>query len=473
MRRILANLIPLVLAVAAGVAVALWWRGPAPVVPQRTPLDSAAGAVAATQALNPAASGKLTTGPGVLALAPAPQPTAEDWPRFRGSEYDGIAHAAGHLARSWPAGGPKVLWSAAVGDGYAGPAVSQGRVFLIDYDLATQSDVVRCMSLSDGRDIWRYSYRVKIKPNHRITRTTPAVTDRFLVTIGPKCHVVCLNPQDGQFLWAKDLASDFGATVPEWYAGQCPMIDGDRVILATGGPDLLVALDAASGKVVWRSPNPRQWKMTHSSIMPMMLGGKRTYVYCGSGGVAGVSAEDGAILWDTTDWRISIATVAAPVVIGDDRVLLAGGYGSGSMMIQIVPDGDHWQARTLWRRKPELFGATQQTPILYDGYLYGVRPEPDNRLVCLSLDGKEVWSSTPDATFGLGPFLIADGLILAMNDNGTLTAAEATPTSYHQLAKAAVLTGPESWGPMALVGTRLLVRDATHLVCLSLAESGQ
>jgi outer membrane protein assembly factor BamB len=242
------------------------------------------------------------------------------------------------------------------------------------------------------------------------------------------------------------------------------------VILATGGPDLLVAVDAETGTVVWRSPNPRQWKMTHCSIIPMTLGGRRTYLYCGSGGVCAVAADDGSILWDFTDWKISIATIGSPVVVGDDgRILLAGGYGSGSMMIQVVADGAHAKVNTLWRLKPEVFGATQQTPIFYDGHIYGVRPEPDNRLVCLSLDGKELWSSSPDATFGLGPFLIGDGLILAMNDNGKLTAAQAVPDGFHRVAQATVLAGPESWGPMALAGSRLLARDATRLVCLSLA----
>jgi outer membrane protein assembly factor BamB len=469
MQRVSTILIPLLLALAAGAAVVLWLRGPAVTVATRTPNDSADGPPSATQPLNPAAKGKLTTGPGVAADLPG----AGDWPHFRGAEYDGVAHDAGHLARQWPAGGPPVLWSIAVGDGYAGAAVRAGRVFLIDHDAAAHYDVVRCLSLADGRDIWDYRYPIKIKPNHRITRTTPAVTERYLVTLGPKCHVVCLRPDSGQFLWAKDLAGELGATVPEWYAGQCPMIDGERVILATGGPDLLVAVEAETGKVIWRSPNPRQWKMTHGSIVPMTLGGRRTYIYCGSGGVCGISADDGAILWDFTDWKISIANIASPVVIGDGRILLAGGYGSGSMMIRVEPAGDHAKVTTLWRLKPEVFGATQQTPILYEGHLYGVRPEPDNRLVCLSLEGKELWSSTPDATFGLGPFLIADGLILAMNDNGQLSCAQATPAGYHRLAQAGVLAGPESWGPMALAGTRLLARDATHLICLSLAEPGQ
>ena len=76
----------------------------------------------------------------------------------------------------------------------------------------------------------------------------------------------------------------------------------------------IVAVDPETGEVLWQTPNPKGWKMTHSSIMPMEFGGERMYVYCASGGVVGVSAKDGRLLWESTDWKISIATVPSPVV---------------------------------------------------------------------------------------------------------------------------------------------------------------
>ena len=100
-----------------------------------------------------------------------------------------------------------------------------------------------------------------------------------------------------------------------------------------------MALDCQTGQVVWKSPNPRGWTMTHSSIMPMEFAGRRMYVYCGKGGVAGVSADDGSILWDTTDWKISIATVPSPVILPEGRIFLSGGYNSGAMMLQLEEQG--------------------------------------------------------------------------------------------------------------------------------------
>ncbi len=124
-----------------------------------------------------------------------------------------------------------------------------------------------------------------------------------------------------------------------------------------------------------------------SSIMPMEFAGKRMFVYCGKGGVAGVSADDGSILWDTTDWKISIATVPSPVILPEGRIFLSGGYNSGAMMLQLERDKGRIVAKTLYKLGPAVFGSTQHTPIFYEGHLYGVR-EKDKQLVCLDPDGR-------------------------------------------------------------------------------------
>ncbi len=206
-----------------------------------------------------------------------------------------------------------------------------------------------------------------------MSRTVPAVTDKYVVAIGPKCDVSCLDAVTGREYWLIDMVRRFGATVPPWYAGQCPLVDRGRAILAPGGSSLLVALDCRSGQVVWKSPNPRGWTMTHSSIMPMEFAGKRMYVYCGKGGVAGVSADDGSILWDTTDWKISIATVPSPVILPGGKIFLSGGYNAGAMMLQLEEHGGKIAAKTLRQIAPAAFGSTQHTPIFCDGHLYGVR----------------------------------------------------------------------------------------------------
>lgn len=460
----MATLVPALLA-AAGAGVLLYlWRAevPAATVPLRVPVAKAGGPAGGD---GPPAfeMGKLVAGNGTAA---ADLPGA--WPCFRGAARDGVSREEIPLLDAWSAGEPRPLWSVEVGEGYAGPAVLAGRVYLLDYDRAAQADALRCLSLADGKEIWRFAYPVSVKRNHGMSRTVPAVTDKHVVALGPMCHVTCLDAVTGEFRWGIDLVRDHGTTVPPWYAGQCPLVDGDRVILAPAGDSLLMAVEIATGKVVWKTPNPRAWKMTHVSIVPMELAGRKTYVYCGHRGVAGVAADDGSLLWETGEWKISIATVASPVPLPDNRLFLSGGYEAGSMMLRLRQQGSQWQATPEFRLAPDVFGATQQTPVLHEGHLYGVRP--NGELVCLDLQGKVKWASGMAHRFGLGPFMVADGKLLAMDDAGELTMAAAKPDSFQPLGQAKPLEGHDSWGPMALAGGRLLVRDLTKMTCLDLRK---
>ena len=457
------TLIPVSAGVAGAVAILVWLTSGSPVnVDLRVPVERPkASAGTATQA--PKNPGTLTKGPAT----PREEPGA--WPQFRGPFRTGVADAAEKLLRAWPESGPERLWEIEVGEGHAGAVILKGRVYLIDYDTKRHEDAIRCLSFQDGSEVWRFGYSVKVKRNHGMSRTVPAVDDRWVVTLGPKCHVFCLSAKTGELLWKKDLVREFGATVPPWYAGQCPLIEGDNVILAPGGDPLMMAVDGATGRIVWRTSNPGAWAMTHCSIMPMVLGGVRQYVYGATEGVVGVEAETGRILWKTSAWKVPVAAIASPVDVGEGRVLLSGGYGYGSMMLQVTASGGAFTTRELWRLRPSVFGSPQHTPIFYRGQVYAVIP--NGQFVCLGLLGKQWWRSGPKVRFELGPYLIADGLILALDGRtGTLRLAEATPKGYTELASADVLKGHDCWGPMALANGKLLVRDLTRMVCLRVGK---
>jgi outer membrane protein assembly factor BamB len=456
---------PAVLAAGLLLALAFWWFGArvrAPLALRVPGTDRAPGSELGTNG-NAIQAGRLFRSDGQPSGLPGM------WPQFRGPNRTAIGSDNLTLARAWPSAGPRELWGVDVGEGYAGAAVMNGRVYLMDYDQPKRQDALRCLSLEDGREIWRYSYPDSVKRNHGMSRTVPAVNDRLVVGFGPKCHVVCLDPVSGELRWGLDLVKQYGATVPPWYAGQCPLIDQGKVILAPGGKDaLLLAVDGETGKEIWRSPNVHGWKMTHSSIMPIEVDGEPMYVYCANNGVVGVSARDGSILWETVDWKISIATVPSPLVLDNGRMFLSGGYNAGSLMLQVKKEGPRFVAQTSFKLDADTFGATQHTPVFYDNHLYGVRA--DGKFVCLDLDGRVVWSSDSGQQFGLGSFLAADGLIFAMNDSGMLRLIEANAGKYNLLGQFQVLHGRESWAPLALVGTRLLARDLTRLVCLEVGK---
>ena len=400
-----------------------------------------------------------------------PSELAGDWPCFRGPERDGIDHQSVPLARKWPDGGPKILWNIELGPGHAGAAVAEGCIYVLDYDEENEADTMRCLSLADGREVWRNSYPVEVVENHGMSRCVPAAAEGCVVSIGPKCHAACWDAKTGECRWLLDMVREYHTSVPEWYTGQCPLIDNGRVILAPSGDALLVAVDLLSGAVVWESPKVANWEMTHVSVMATEEFGRRMYVYCGSRGVAGVSADDGSLLWQSTDWVGKMATCPTPIAVGDGRIFFSGGYKAGSLMLKLNEIAGQIVPETLFRLDYKQFDSEQQTPILFDGHLYGVRTlDAGAQLVCADLNGRELWNSGREK-FGRGPYLMADGLLYVLSDRGLLTMVEATPDGYRPLESfQAIEHARDAWAPMAMAAGRLILRDATRMVCLDVAE---
>lgn len=395
-----------------------------------------------------------------------------DWPQFRGPNRDNISTETG-LYRTWPAGGPKVLWKTPVAEGYAGAAIRDGRLYLNDYDTQKKDHLIRCMSMTDGKEIWRWSYPVEIRPNHGITRTVPAIGQKFGFFLDPKCRFHAFNLTTGKIAWEKNLVQDYKATIPQWYAGQNPLLDGDRVVIATGGDALIVVFDQATGKEIWRSPNPGKDLMSHSSVMATTIDGVKQYLYFTMNKVVGVSASDGQILW-TTPFIAKMAACASPLAIGDGRIFITSGYDAGSMMIKVQKGASGFTVQKLYDLTSAQFNSEVHTPILYKNFLYAVGSKSKGRFSCVGLDGKVVWQSPVDSgnpaatrTFGLGGFLLADGMFFVLDgDSGRLCLIEASTTQYKELASAQLLDEGDVWGPMALSNGRLIIRDTNKMLCL-------
>lgn len=451
---------------ALGAACLVWWFS---VTPE---FDLAVRVATEAEARTAAQADAVNLVGEFLAFGGVPSALGGSWPRFRGAGFDNIGSEDVGLAEAWGEGGPPVLWSVELGEGHAGPAVFGGRVYVLDYDEERQGDALRCFSLDDGGEIWRRWYKVRTKRNHGMSRTVPAVTEKYVVTMGPKCHVMCVDAATGDFKWGMDLVRDFGATVPLWYTGQCPLIDGETAVIAVGGEALVVGVDCETGEILWETPNGRGWKMSHSSVMEMRFAGRKMYVYAGIGGVVGVSAEGddaGRVLWETEGWSFPVVS-PSPVVLDGGRVFLTAGYGAGSVMLQLAEREGGFSAEVVYRLDKTEFACEQQTPICYEGHLYTVLPNDGGavkrQLACMTPEGERLWTSGKESRFGLGPFLVGDGKIFVLSDDGTLTLARATGEGYQQLAQARVIEGHDAWAPMALVEGRLLLRDRDRMVCL-------
>ncbi|QDV65230.1 PQQ-binding-like beta-propeller repeat protein [Crateriforma conspicua] len=453
------------------VVVAVGWISVRPTQQVRMRLPGQDGAPATVSLKSDAVAvpipGQPVAGAGVAGV------TDGTWMGFRGPNGGNVVTETPTLRTDWTSDGPGKQWEITLCEGYAGAAVSNGRVYVLDYDETVQSDVLRCLSLADGQEIWRNSYPVPVTRNHGITRTVPTIAGGLVITLGPRCHLAVWDASTGKNLWLKSLVADYQAVEPRWYVGQCPLVDEGKLILGVGGTALLVALDIKTGDVIWESANPRQWEMTHSSVVPMNVGGTHMYVYCGSGGIAGVDADSGKILWDTTSWPVQFAHAPSPLVLPNGRFLVSSGYGSkvGAILFQVSDTVDG--VDIVKEFTPKEFNSEQQTPIVYQQHIFGVRKRGGGVLVCMDLDGNEVWSSGRDR-FGHGPYLIADNKIWLLDDHGTLTAVQANTKSYEPIAQAEIFPdGHDAWGPMAIVDGKLILREMTRMACLDLLPASE
>lgn len=390
---------------------------------------------------------------------------ADDWPQFRGPNRDAISRET-RLLREWPEGGPKVLWSAEVSEGFGGAAVYQGRAYYHDYDRQANAWLVNCVALDSGERFWQYREERRIRPNHGITRTVPAVDGEYVFSLDPKCVFHCLDAETGKELWRKNLVREHQTMIPAWYTGQCPLIEEDRVIIAPGGDVLAMALEKSSGSPIWQTPNPEGYPMSHVSVMPAEIDGVRQYLYTCIQGAMGIDATDGKLLW-FFPWKFNIAVPCSPLHLGDGRVFLTSCYEAETVMIRVQRQGSQFVAEKVFSLGEGGWNSETHTPIVYRDHIFGVGKKRRGLFTCLDFDGKEVWNSNKKASFGLGNYVMADGMFYILEgDTGVLRLLDAGAEEYTELDNAQVLSGPEVWTPMALSDGRLIVRDMTKIVCL-------
>jgi outer membrane protein assembly factor BamB len=397
----------------------------------------------------------------------------ETWPRFRGADFDNISKSKIKLIDGFGGKIPAILWTINLGEGHAGAAIYKGAVYVLDYDELKRSDILRCINLADGKEVWQRGYRVTIKRNHGMSRTVPAVSEKYIVTIGPRAHVMCLDRLTGNVRWGLDVEKEYQTEIPFWYTGQCPLIQNDVAIIATGGKALLIAVDCETGKKVWETPNSKNWKMSHSSIMPMNWGGRNMFVYSAVGGICGVAADGpdaGKILWTSTAWNKSVVA-PSPVCMPDGKIFLTAGYGAGSMVLQLEQSGGIFTVKMIDQYLPvEGLACEQQTPLYFEGHLIGIQPKDAgalrNQMICVSPSNCRVpvWTSGSEARFGLGPYLIADHKLFILNDDGVLTIAKPDIKKYIQIDQIKLFDGQDAWAPIAMADGYMVLRDSKRMI---------
>src|SRR6516162_1296541 len=75
----------------------------------------------------------------VLSLLVVQLSRADDWPQWLGPQRDAIWRETGIIDK-FPAGGPPIRWRVPIGGGYTGPAVAEGRVYVMDRQVAAKKE---------------------------------------------------------------------------------------------------------------------------------------------------------------------------------------------------------------------------------------------------------------------------------------------------------------------------------------------
>ena len=389
---------------------------------------------------------------------------ADDWPQFLGPLRNGV-YAGNDLAPSWPAGGPKKLWSREVGEGFAGPAVAGDRLVL--FHRLGDRETVECLHAETGEGIWSFDYPTAYVDDFGFDngpRSVPTLAEGRVYTFGAEGTLDCLDLETGKKLWSVEIHKQFGVRKGYFGAACSPAVEGNRVLLNIGGRKGagVGAFDKRTGAVVWTATDD---EASYSSPIVATLGGERHALFFTRAGLVDADPADGTVRLQFA-WRPPISAsvnAATPLAIGD-QVFLSTSYGRGAVLLNVKGN----QAEPVWQSDDAMTNH-YATCVYRDGYLYGFhgRQEYGPSLRCVELaTGRVVWSQD---RFGAGTLILAGDRLVVLREDGQLVLASASPQGYRELARARVLPATARAYP-ALSGGRLYARNANTLVAVDLRE---
>jgi outer membrane protein assembly factor BamB len=434
---------------------------------------------------------RLTAACVLLLLAP--RASADDWPQWMGPGRDNVWRETGLIER-FPEGGPRVVWRAPLASGYAGPAVAEGRVFVMD--LVTSDDVkisnferkpfagierVLAIDEKTGQEIWKHEYPVEYAISYPDgPRCTPIVADGKVYALGAVGKLTCLDAATGDVVWEKDLPAEYDTKPALWGYANHPLLDGDNLICIVGGEGShAVAFNKNTGEEVWRALSSPEQGYSPPTIVE--AAGVRQLILVKPDAIVAVNPADGAEFWSMPYSADNLCVVMSPVAA--DGHLFAGGFNNKSVLLKLADDKPG--AEVVWHDKgKDALAPINTQPFAADGVMYGV----DQRGVLRAIDlvaGKQLWETSKP--WGERPlrsgtaFLVPQGDRLWMLvDTGELIIARVSRDGFDEIDRAkvieptAVAEGRDVlWSMPAFANRRAYIRNDKEIICLDLAaESG-
>jgi outer membrane protein assembly factor BamB len=434
----------------------------------------------------------------ILLLTLAPAAVADDWPQWMGPRRDAVWAETGIIDR-FPAEGPKTLWRAAVGGGYAGPAVAGGRVYLIDY-LKAEGDEkpnpikrselqgkerVLCFDAANGKPLWSHAYDCPYKISYPAgPRCTPTVNGGRVYTLGAMGNLFCLDAAKGTVLWSKDFQKDYNVKVPLWGFCGHPLIDGQRLICIVGGEGTAaVALDKDTGKEIWRSLSSQETGYSAPALIE--AGGVRQLLIWHGEALNALNPETGKLYWSVPLAAQMGMAVMTPRRDGD--YLFAGAVYGTAVGLKLAADKP--AVSEAWRGPKNMKDAgvfpMNMTPFAEGGVLYGVDQPGQFRAVKIAT-GERLWESWLPLTGEAESRPLPTGTVFVVknadrfflfNEKGELLIAKLSPKGYQEMSRCKILEPTGSafgrdvvWSHPAFANRCVFARNDRELVCVSLAK---
>ena len=421
----------------------------------------------------------------LAAACMAARAPAGDWPQWRGAERDGVWQETGIVEKF---AGPqlKLAWRAPISNGYSGPTVAEGRVYVTDrVTQPLEQERVLCFDAATGAPVWTHAYEcVYEEVGYRDgPRASVTIANGLAFALGTMGHMRCLDAATGTLVWKKDPGLDYEIALPIWGIAAAPLAEGALVIAQLGArPDAcIVAWDQRTGEERWRALND---DASYSAPIVIEQAGERVLVCWTGAHVAGLNPATGEVHWKyATPPKKEILNVATPVAKGG-RLFLTAIY-DGSYMLRLRQDV--LAVETLWRRQgkderhTDALHAMISTPLIQGDYVYGV--DSYGELRCLEAEtGDRVWedlTAVPKARWGTIHMVRNGGRIWMFNELGELIIAELSPGGFREISRAKLIArtdgqlsvrGGVCWSHPAYAGKCVFARNDVELVCASLAN---
>ena len=387
--------------------------------------------------------------------------SAQDWPQFLGPDRNGVYNGP-PLGEGWFEEGPPRVWERAVGAGFAGPVVADGRVIV--FHRVEGREVVEALAADTGRTVWRYGYPTTYRDDFGFDegpRSAPVVVDGRVYTFGAQGALHAVDLETGEGLWSQNTHQQYEVRKGFFGAAGAPLVEDGRVIANVGGRrGGIVAFDAATGEELWTATTD---EASYSSPVGATLDGGRLSLFFTRTGLLGLEPDSGAVRFQKR-WRSRLGAsvnAATPLVV-ENHIFISSSYGTGAALVRV--DGEtlveEWTG-------DESMTNHYATAVVHDGVLYGYhgRQEYSPSLRAVDLrTGSVHWG---EDRFGAGSITVAGDRLVILRESGELVIAEASRERFMPLARSQILPGTVRAYP-ALASGRLFARNGDTLVAVDL-----